>query len=161
MTCIGISLLLDQAIRFLICGHRCHWASRLNDPWIWYVVQLVHACHQHMISTVNRNCRPCARRLPATRRSWYSRNSERRLLRRTITVHRPCDRITRVTVTRDARFAFKRLVPRFGTIERTSGVLIGGQGSFARFLKLFLLLNLLQKFFLSFFKLTLDFNLIN
>lgn len=58
----------------------------------------VHACHQHTISTVNRNCRPCARRLLATRRSWYSRNSERRLLRRTITVHRPCDRITRVTV---------------------------------------------------------------
>lgn len=108
----------------------------------------VHACHQHTISTVNRNCRPCARRLPATRRSWYSRNSERRLLRRTITVHRPCDRITRVTVLLVTRALHLRgLVrlastrTRFGTIERTSGVLIGGQGSFARFLKLFPLLN--------------------
>lgn len=96
----------------------------------------VHACHQHTISTVNRNCRPCARRLPATRRSWYSRNSERRLLRRTITVHRPCDRITRVTVLLVTRALHLRgLVrlastrTRFGTIERTSGVLIGGQGS--------------------------------
>lgn len=108
----------------------------------------VHACHQHTISTVNRNCRPCARRLPATRRSWYSRNSERRLLRRTITVHRPCDRITRVTVLLVTRALHLRgLVrlastrTRFGTIERTSGVLIGGQRSFARFLKLFPLLN--------------------